>query len=510
MFAPYVVGTPTTAAILATDGTDITLSVPAGVRDGDLLVAWLRCQGTDWPADWGMPEGWARIGPAFVPRAANGRVAGWYAHRVVTAAGEPTSYTFAGYGGTGSRRQAAMLIIRNAGDLVGASAAYRGTDTTDGHAVAEHALSALTAPALTLVAFSAEFSLNVTHVPSSYPAAWTHEVITVYPTPDPARASRTYTFIGSRALSVDATVAPSAEIVWPSYSGGSAAGEAVTFAGGPGGLAVDTGGGVARAYVSDGSGGVAFPDEVTAIGPGWASVAEMLATPGFTWAHRGNSNRWAEMTLRTYTQAALRGYAGMECSLARTSDGVWFGLHDATLNRTSQVTGLPPATEMTWAQVQEYQVTNSADGLDQPYMLFEDLMRAYGSSHVIICDPKVSLAYLDEIADLCLAGIGADRCILKGHVSGGSLIGDAAAARGMASWGYAYPSDLASTSWLANPWTMLGMEWSASQADWDVVLADGRPVVGHVVYTQAAYATAISKGASGVQCGATEIIAAVR
>lgn len=64
----------------------------------------------------------------------------------------------------------------------------------------------------------------------------------------------------------------------------------------------------------------------------------MLSQPMFYVAHRGGSREWPEMSLHAYTQAGFWGVGALEVSLARTSDGVWFGLHDADINRTSGTT----------------------------------------------------------------------------------------------------------------------------------------------------------------------------
>ena len=90
----------------------------------------------------------------------------------------------------------------------------------------------------------------------------------------------------------------------------------------------------------------------------------MLAQSCFYCAHRGGSRDFPEMSLYAYGQSALVGYPALEISLARTSDGVWFGLHDASLDRTSFNTGGGSGTtyvaaSMTWAQVQSYYILGS-------------------------------------------------------------------------------------------------------------------------------------------------------
>ena len=71
-----VVGT-----LAAESGASHMFSHPSAAREGDYLVAILRAQGSNWPADWGLPSGFERRGPAFVPNS-QGRVNGIYVKRV--------------------------------------------------------------------------------------------------------------------------------------------------------------------------------------------------------------------------------------------------------------------------------------------------------------------------------------------------------------------------------------------------------------------------------------------
>src|SRR5690606_20228160 len=119
---------------------------------------------------------------------------------------------------------------------------------------------------------------------------------------------------------------------------------------------------------------------------GYASIDEMLGTDPFYVAHRGGSVDWDEMTLRAYTNSVAWGAKALEVSVARTSDGVYFGLHDEYLDRTSlgnpSGTTLNPKT-LTWAQVQSYDVFGR-----EPYMRLEELTELYGDSHILFIDPK--------------------------------------------------------------------------------------------------------------------------
>lgn len=81
---------------------------------------------------------------------------------------------------------------------------------------------------------------------------------------------------------------------------------------------------------------------VVALSAGWLlldgrprTVREFIADRPFTIAHRGSDRDWPEMTARAYVGSTAAGAHALEMSLGRTSDGVWFGLHDRSLDRTS-------------------------------------------------------------------------------------------------------------------------------------------------------------------------------
>src|SRR4051794_28007721 len=68
-------------------------------------------------------------------------------------------------------------------------------------------------------------------------------------------------------------------------------------------------------------------------------VPDLLRTRPFYVAHRGGSDDWPECSLLAYRESVARGVDALEMPLARSQDGVWFGLHDETLDRTSGTTG---------------------------------------------------------------------------------------------------------------------------------------------------------------------------
>jgi glycerophosphoryl diester phosphodiesterase len=237
----------------------------------------------------------------------------------------------------------------------------------------------------------------------------------------------------------------------------------------------------------------AVPYNVGVTQEGYNSVADMLSHNPFYNAHRGGSANWSEMTMRAYTNAVAWGAGALDIALNRTIDGVWFGLHDQTLDRTSGTSGADPTT-MTWAQVQAYLC------FGEPYLRFEDLMAAYGSTHVFFVDPKYQQSsHRTEFFDLMDTYLGTGRCIIKYSGSNTSLA-IAAEARGYERWGYYYEADytsgdLASTQ---SAWTILGMSYYASAAAWTAVTGYSKPVIGHIVESTSDAATALGYGAVGL------------
>lgn len=246
---------------------------------------------------------------------------------------------------------------------------------------------------------------------------------------------------------------------------------------------------------------------------GFSSISQMRLTPGATWAHRGGSANWPEMSAYAYEQSAAAGYGALEFSCARTSDGVWFGLHDATLNRTSQVTGMPDASSMTWAEVQEYSITLNAGGTPRPYMKLTDFLDTYSSTHVCIVDHKYAWAHLEEWFTLLNSYDARRRILVKYYGVGGGAIAlaDMARANGYNTWGYYYQADYEDGSMASAQasWDILGMDLNASQEAWDAVIAYGKPVVGHIAQSLPEYTQAMSRGADMVQCANVQAIPAV-
>lgn len=455
----------------------ITINRPAEAVNNSVLYAFVRGQlaGT---TDFTSP-GWTRVGPTFVPSDTQ-RVTGWYMRPVIDVTAEPASYVFTRTG-NGRLIGAILAVSGAAGGLGGFDPAYSGTGLTTGtpqsRDTAAYPVSVV--HGLQLFGVGGEHTSPNSDVPVTKPAGFTERVSAV--TAGGTGVSRTSLWIGSRKTDTPASAASF------TTAGQSLAAESIT---------------------------IKPPTPNTT----FATVTEMLAKPGFTWAHRGNSQYYAEESLYAYRQAVARGYVCLEVSMNRTSDGVWVLCHDRDINRTSGLTAgtQPFISTMTWAQVQAFQNTISVDNSDRPYSRWEDFLAEFGNrGFIFILDPKYAwidaIPFRDEFWAMCLAAGGPDKVIPKYFIDTTGLATQAQA-RGYKAWGYAYAATLADgnfATWANAPWAMLGMEISATQPQWDTIKGFGKPVIGHIDLVQSDYDLAITKGAAGVQVGGSQQVRAV-
>lgn len=261
----------------------------------------------------------------------------------------------------------------------------------------------------------------------------------------------------------------------------------------------------------DGDSMTPITEPLLVIPQGYANVADMLSRPMVYMAHRGGSADYPEMSLRGYTQSAVEGFGCLEWSTQRTSDGVFIGCHDPSINR---VVGLPGndlvVANMTWAQIQEYRInppSGHPERQSQPFMRIEELVEAYGSTHVIMVDPKnIGSANYAALLNGMDASGGPERWIGK-WVGGNLAWSTALHERGYLAWGAYYDTDSQQTVTETQvQWDVLGFNYGASQANWDFITSFGKPVFAHVCPTQLAVDTGVARGAVGAQVSGIEAV----
>ncbi len=509
--APQIVGTVTTAFLGS--GTSLTLNVPSGYQAGDLLVAALRGQTSASATDWANAA-FIRVGPAFVANSSTARVTGFFVHEITGT--EPASYTFTI--GASARMVGSLVLVRGADPAwVDYYNSISGDGITNGRTIPSYTAND---PSLVFEFAASEFATPNNHIPSNYPDNFT-QLAEIYTSSDTG-ISRTYMWLGSRELvgSTSTVGSTDTDIAW---SGTPSSPVALSIALRPG-----SGSGVPDFTAKIGDTGSVLSDVTVRVGdtggtlsqisgmramlPRYRNVAHMLAQDEFYWAHRGGSRDFPEMSAFAYGQSALLSYGCLELSLARTSDGVWFGLHDADINRTSGTSGLPVASSMTWATVQGYTIlgsmaTNNPTQPARPYATLQDILNTY-TEHLFVIDVKYASTYREELLNILDTYGGNERFVGKGYGVGNNSFAASCANRSYERWGYFYASDVPSlTSAYVNQWTLIGMDYNAPLSDWNTLAGyrtNGQRMSGHICPDGTAVATARSYGATGFMISGAE------
>lgn len=502
---PTITGIATTYQT-ASVVTSFTINKPSGVQDGDLLVMALSGQSSTATSDFAS-SGWSRVSKAFTAGSSTNRITGFYALPVPSASAlTQSSFTFTATDSvSGGRVVAEMFIVRGA-DLASTIIGISPYGTTASQTITVQPPTPATTKNLLLTTYNAQFVSGIDYSIASGPSGMTQHI---YLPSSTAPQSKTILAVYQEDIEAGAPGAKS--LTWAgAQAQTSGVGIIIRALGEP-----DPNPGVALKYTSapdtlstghlyytSATDTLSTPAELRPFPMGYASVTDMLATSPFYVAHRGGSANWPEMSLHSYTQSGFWGVGALEVSLARTSDGVWFGLHDDTLDRTSGTTGFT-ASAHTWAEIQAYQITASGTTNPaqptRPYMRWEELMDAYYSSHVIFVDPKAATGYVSEILDKmdAMPGTPTSKFVAKYYGVSSTWV-NAAKARGYTSWGYFYQADAANFATYQGRWDILGMDYTADAATWTSILSYGKPVIGHIIPSSSAASTALGYGASGL------------
>jgi hypothetical protein len=502
---PTIIGTATTFKS-STSTLSFTIAKPSGYEDGDVLIMALSAQSPTATSDFSC-SGWSHIGKPFMASNPGYRVVGFYALPIPSAAAlTQSSFTFTSTDSTAGGRVCAELFIVRGVELTNLTSGYSEYAPSSTPTATVTLSAAKVNKNLLLVAYNTQCVSGVDYTIASGPAGMTQQNFLVSST-----TATSKTTLAVYQQDVEAGSIGSKTITWnAAQSQGSGVAVLLRAIG-----EVDPNPGVALKYTSatdtlttghlyytSATDTLTTPHEVRPVPTGYPSVAAMLAMAPFYVAHRGGSKDWPEMSLHAYTQSAFWGVGALEISLARTSDGVWFGLHDATLDRTSGLTAYT-ASAHTWAEIQAYQITagETYNTLQpaRPYMRWEELMTAYYNTHVIFVDPKVAAGYATELLDMmdAMPGTPTNRFVAKYYgVSSGWPT--QASARGYKTWGYFYQADAANFAAYQGRWDILGMDYNADAATWTAIKSYGKPVIGHIVPSLAAATTALGYGANGL------------
>lgn len=516
-----VAGSVTTATGAVDAATSFTINKPIGLIDGDLMIVTASSQTSTATGDF-VCAGWQRISAAFVPSSTGYRITAIYAKAVASSVGETaTSYTFTSTDTAGGRIAATAFIVRGA-DLKDITAGVPGMSSGGNTTTISTALGKSTAnESLLLTTYNGQFTTGSSYAVATAPAGMTQVASSIKTssngttTPDVVysmsaatadNGTSTLTWAGTAAQTSSASVyirklgATDLVAVRKTY-----------YTAADGSLAVAAG-----VYYTSATDTLVKAKEMRPFPDGYGTVANMLSKKPFYIAHRGGSLDWPEMSMHAYTQSGYWGAGALEVSVARTSDGVYFGLHDQYLDRTSlgtATTTLDP-TKMTWAQIQAYQIrgavaVNNPSQPNCPYMKLSDLMRIY-KGHVMLIDTKyIGPSYFSEVIALMNAAPNTPTARLLGKAYGGGRAwADALKAAGYGCWGYFYQTDIPTRlGTYQSAYSILGMDYQADAASWTTIKSYGKPVIAHILPNATAATTAAGYGADGYMCsGVTAII----
>lgn len=229
-------------------------------------------------------------------------------------------------------------------------------------------------------------------------------------------------------------------------------------------------------------------------------VAEFLAATPFYVAHRLGGTEYPEFTRRGLDASLAAGFKALELSVRRCATGEFVLIHDWVTTRTV------PGTD--------YQIWNTPwstlAGLQQAsggFLRLTDVMDSVPSDVVLAVDHKVtsdkqtastgdmeSEAALFALLEERLGPAARRRVLIKHFIQGG--VAARAKAKGYRTMCMMYPNEVAGAP--LTDWDILGMEWNAPDDVWATLRATGKPLIAHIITTQAQATRARERGAIGL------------
>lgn len=229
-------------------------------------------------------------------------------------------------------------------------------------------------------------------------------------------------------------------------------------------------------------------------------VAEFLAATPFYVAHRLGGTEYPEFTRRGLDASLAAGFKALELSVRRCATGEFVLIHDWVTTRTV------PGTD--------YQIWNTPwstiAGLQQAsggFLRLTDVMDSVPQDVVLAIDHKVtsdkqtastgdmeSEAALFALLEERLGPAARRRVLIKHFIQGG--VSARARARGYRTMCMMYTNEIAGAD--LTTLDVLGMEWNAPDDVWTTLRATGKPLIAHIITTQAQATRARERGATGL------------
>lgn len=128
-------------------------------------------------------------------------------------------------------------------------------------------------------------------------------------------------------------------------------------------------------------------------------------------AHRGHMLSAAENSLKAIRDTAEAGAHMAEIDVRRTADGIYVLMHDATINRTTDLKG--EVSKMTAAELREARLRHGQRPTDEPVPTLDEAFEVARGRVMLNLDPKdISVP---EVVELARRAKILDHCLLKGN-----------------------------------------------------------------------------------------------
>lgn len=117
-------------------------------------------------------------------------------------------------------------------------------------------------------------------------------------------------------------------------------------------------------------------------------------------AHRGYSGRYPENTLLAFEKAIELGCRWLECDVRLTSDGVPVVIHDATVDRTTNGTGV--VSDLAWSHIRALDAGSwkEATFVGERVPSLDELLDTVHGRAQIVVELKCDTERVDEILDV--------------------------------------------------------------------------------------------------------------
>lgn len=220
-------------------------------------------------------------------------------------------------------------------------------------------------------------------------------------------------------------------------------------------------------------------------------------TKPFYVAHRLGGAEHPEMTESGLQNAITNGFKAFEYSVYRSADDVYVGSHDWTTERTSGV------RHEIWNTTWDVISTLTQEG--GKFTRLDEIVPMLPEDGILVLDHKSTSAlvspnagdlnselHLYEVLEH-LFDVPQERVVWKCFADASSA--ERAREKGYKVMAMLYPNEVPTANF--SRWDYIGMEYHADQSVWDVINAQGKPTIAHIITSLDQAKTGLARGATG-------------